>query len=222
MNGRLFRSATDRVFTGLCGGIAEYFDIDPALVRILAVVLDIFTGIFPLLIVYVIAAMIVPEEPPVGAPGWGSWGPTWGNPNGGGPEGGPATAPGDQGSASAQGAQAGTTGTPGTPGAEGPAWGPSPAGSEGPAWGAPPPGGDWRSQRDYWRQQRRAQRAQWRAQRWGSEPTNVGLVFGVLLVVVGGAFLVRNLVPSIDTDIIWPAVLVVLGAVLLAGALTRR
>lgn len=52
---------------GLRGGLADHFDLAPGLVRLGWVVLDVFTGIVPLLLAYIVMALIVPEEPTVGA-----------------------------------------------------------------------------------------------------------------------------------------------------------
>ncbi|CCQ96852.1 Phage shock protein C, PspC [[Clostridium] ultunense Esp] len=59
---RLVRSQTDRMLSGLLGGIAEYLNVDPTVVRLLYVFLTIFTGIFPGIIAYVIALLVVPKE----------------------------------------------------------------------------------------------------------------------------------------------------------------
>lgn len=220
MNDRLYRSATDRVFSGLCGGMADHFDLDPSLVRLGWVVLDVLTGIFPLLVVYIVMAMVVPEEPPVGAPGqWSSWNaPQWGPgaPSGtgvpGGTEGQPEGAQPSQPAGQAEGAQPGTPGTGGGEQAAG-SWG---------SWGAPPPiGSDWRTVRAYARAQRRAQRAYWRQQRWSGDPGTAGLIFGVILVLIGGVFLIGQTVPDFNTDLFWPLALIVVGALLLAGAFRR-
>lgn len=58
---RLYRSRTDRNIAGVCGGVADYFAIDPTIVRIIWVILTIAGG--PGLILYIILALIVPEEP---------------------------------------------------------------------------------------------------------------------------------------------------------------
>jgi phage shock protein C len=58
---RLYRSKTNRVFAGVCGGLAEYYGSDPTAVRLAALFIGLFTGIFPMLVVYVIAAIVVPE-----------------------------------------------------------------------------------------------------------------------------------------------------------------
>ena len=60
---QLFRSTTDKKLSGVCGGIAEYFTIDPTLVRILWVVGTLISQVLPGIIVYVAMAYIVPDRP---------------------------------------------------------------------------------------------------------------------------------------------------------------
>lgn len=56
---RLFKSRTNRVFCGVCGGIGEYFNVDPTIIRLLFVLLGCTTtGI----IAYIIAAIVMPEQ----------------------------------------------------------------------------------------------------------------------------------------------------------------
>lgn len=57
---RLYRSR-DRIFTGVCGGLGEYLGVDPTLVRLMVAVVTFCLGIVPGLIVYLVAAMIIPE-----------------------------------------------------------------------------------------------------------------------------------------------------------------
>lgn len=60
MERKLYKSADDRVLAGVCGGIGEYFGIDPVIVRLLVVVLTLAGGSG--LIAYIIAAIIIPEK----------------------------------------------------------------------------------------------------------------------------------------------------------------
>lgn len=60
---RLYRSEQNKKIAGVCGGLGEYLDVDPTIVRLFAVVLGIATGVFPFLIGYVIAWFIVPLAP---------------------------------------------------------------------------------------------------------------------------------------------------------------
>ncbi|HTP81120.1 MAG TPA: PspC domain-containing protein [Bacteroidota bacterium] len=60
---RLFRSRKDSRIAGICGGLAEYFDVDPNIVRLVVVVMGLATGIFPFVIGYVVAWWIVPQSP---------------------------------------------------------------------------------------------------------------------------------------------------------------
>ncbi len=61
MEKRLYRSRKDRLLGGVCGGIAEYFGVDPALVRIIAVLLIVAGG--GAILAYVLAWFLIPEEP---------------------------------------------------------------------------------------------------------------------------------------------------------------
>ena len=83
---QLRRSRSDRYVGGVCGGVATYLNMDPTLVRILTVVLSLFTGV-PV-ILYLVALFLMPEEDvaPVGPvapvtpgsdPVWGAGGPPW-------------------------------------------------------------------------------------------------------------------------------------------------
>jgi phage shock protein C len=62
MTKRLYRSTEDRKIAGVCGGIAEYFNIDPVIIRIIAVILLIPGGL-PGFLPYIIMWIIVPEKP---------------------------------------------------------------------------------------------------------------------------------------------------------------
>lgn len=58
---KLYRSRQERMIGGVCGGIAEYFGIDPTLIRVAFVVFALAGG--PGFIAYIIMLLIVPEEP---------------------------------------------------------------------------------------------------------------------------------------------------------------
>ena len=61
MKKRLYRSKKDKMLAGICGGLSEYFDVDPSLVRLATVLLCLYAGTG--LLVYIIAAIIIPEAP---------------------------------------------------------------------------------------------------------------------------------------------------------------
>lgn len=58
---KLYRSRNSRLIAGVCGGLAEYFNIDPIIVRLIALILVLSFGSG--LIAYIIAWIVVPEEP---------------------------------------------------------------------------------------------------------------------------------------------------------------
>lgn len=60
---RLYRSRKDRVIAGVCGGIAHYFNIDPTIVRLVAVLGLILAG--GTFWSYIIMMLVIPEEPDV-------------------------------------------------------------------------------------------------------------------------------------------------------------
>jgi phage shock protein C len=62
MDKKLTKS-NDKVISGVCSGIAEYFDIDPTLVRVGYAALSVFSAGFPGLILYIILAIIMPNKP---------------------------------------------------------------------------------------------------------------------------------------------------------------
>lgn len=63
MEKRLFRSRTDRMIAGVCGGIAKYFDIDPTIIRLLWVFIILLGGSG--ILAYIICWIVIPEEPKV-------------------------------------------------------------------------------------------------------------------------------------------------------------
>jgi phage shock protein C len=58
---KLYRSRSDRMIGGVCGGIAAHFNIDPTLVRLLAVAAIFLAG--SAILAYLVAWVVIPEEP---------------------------------------------------------------------------------------------------------------------------------------------------------------
>jgi phage shock protein PspC (stress-responsive transcriptional regulator) len=191
MNRRLYRSRTDSVIGGVAGGVAEYLDVDPSIVRIVWAVLAIVTGgIF--FVLYIVMWIVVPEGAqapgaryvagPGAVPGWA---PPSGEPSAGTP---PeamhaAAMPGaDTGEASAaDSAAAGMASEP----AEG--------------WTAPP-----------------AAPVEHHRRRGSG-----GMIFGLILVLLGAWFLLDEYVPGLDSDLLWPIALVVIGGAFLLISMRR-
>jgi phage shock protein C len=71
MGRKLYRSRRERMVSGVCGGIAEYFEIDPTLIRLIAVVLAV-ASFGTAFVVYLVMAIVVPEEPADTAEGSGT------------------------------------------------------------------------------------------------------------------------------------------------------
>jgi phage shock protein C len=59
------RSSIDSKIAGVCGGIAEYMDVDSTVVRLIWVLITFFTGIIPGLLAYLVAWLVMPEAPVV-------------------------------------------------------------------------------------------------------------------------------------------------------------
>lgn len=172
---RLYRSRQDRMLAGVAGGLAELWDADPSLVRVIWALLVVFTGGIAL-VVYIVMAIVVPDEDevrPVGA----------------------AAVPGAEGGSAAPAAAGGAPSA--TPTGQG--------------WAAP--GADPRAARREARLARRASR--------GDSNFPGAAVAGGILIVLGGFFLAREFLPSIDFDFIWPIALIGVGAVLVVSAMRR-
>lgn len=58
----LYKSVDDKKLDGVCAGIAEYFDVDPTLVRAGYSLITILTGIFPGIIGYIVLSIIMPKK----------------------------------------------------------------------------------------------------------------------------------------------------------------
>ncbi len=215
MNDRLYRSVDDRILGGVCAGLADRLDLDPALVRIGYAILALVTGIFPLLVLYVIMVVVIPEEP-----AWAGVrpvapqppGPTWpgtGSPAAPtGPDAQPAPSVGE------------SPGAVGAPPAAPMATDPSAV----PGWIPPGYAGgwdkrSWRDQRSAARATRRAERAARRAER-RDDPVPA-IIGGIFLVALGAYFLLRNTF-DIDWAIVWPVAVIAFGVVVLIAAFRPR
>jgi phage shock protein C len=184
VNGRrLFRSRSERVLGGVAGGVADYLDLDPALVRVAWAILILATG-GAFLVLYVIMWIVVPEAPPGTESGrpWAS-------------AGAPVSANDAPGATDAPGAND------------------APGATEAAAASADPGAAKPSSIAQDWR----ARRGERRGGSGGG-----ALVFGSLLILVGAWLLARNYFPLLDADRIWPIAVILLGVLLLVGALRPR
>ncbi|RJQ14350.1 PspC domain-containing protein [Candidatus Parcubacteria bacterium] len=59
---RLYKSNKNKIFWGVIGGIGEYFNIDPTLLRLAWILVVVLTAFFPGVIAYILAAMVVPKH----------------------------------------------------------------------------------------------------------------------------------------------------------------
>jgi phage shock protein C len=57
---RLYRSETDKKIAGIFGGIAELYDVDPSILRLVMIFLGFATGVAPMLITYIVGWIIIP------------------------------------------------------------------------------------------------------------------------------------------------------------------
>jgi phage shock protein C len=220
---RLYRTSDDRMIAGVAGGVAAYFDVDPVIVRILWFISIFVTGTLSFW-AYVIMIFVVPEEPsewPAQSP-WAPGGAPAGFSASYGPPAGTGPVPPVSGEAPAAGDAPGAAGSwqDVTPGGAS-AGDPTAAGFAGVPGQPPAPNAgwptDWRSQRRQERWQRRADRRDARVERRGS-----GLVFGLLLILVGGLLALHQIDPNFDVNITWPVVIIAFGLILVVSSIRRN
>ncbi|KKP31665.1 MAG: PspC domain-containing protein [Candidatus Staskawiczbacteria bacterium RIFOXYB2_FULL_32_9] len=59
----LYRSRKNRVWAGVIGGVGEYFNVDPSLLRLIFILFLFLSGFFPLFFAYIVAILVIPETP---------------------------------------------------------------------------------------------------------------------------------------------------------------
>jgi phage shock protein C len=59
---KLYRSSSDRVIAGVLGGLGEYLNTDTNFLRLLWIIITVFSGFIPGIIVYLLAAIIIPKQ----------------------------------------------------------------------------------------------------------------------------------------------------------------
>lgn len=60
---KLYRSKTERNISGVCGGIAVYFNVDPTIIRLAWAIISLMSASIPGILIYVICSIVIPEEP---------------------------------------------------------------------------------------------------------------------------------------------------------------
>lgn len=63
MKKKLYKSNSDKMFAGVLGGFAEYIGVDSTLVRLVYVLIAMFSAGFPGILFYIICALVIPDEP---------------------------------------------------------------------------------------------------------------------------------------------------------------
>jgi len=60
---KLYRSDTNKIFAGIMGGFGEYYEMDPVLLRAIAIAIILISGFFPGLIAYILMIFVIPQKP---------------------------------------------------------------------------------------------------------------------------------------------------------------
>jgi phage shock protein C len=64
MTKKLYRSIDQKMLAGVCGGLAEYFDIDVSIVRLMLAGAALVTAVLPMFFFYIICWIVIPQEQP--------------------------------------------------------------------------------------------------------------------------------------------------------------
>jgi len=59
---KLYRSKENKIFAGVIGGLGDFFEVDPTILRLIWLLVIVFTGFFPGVLVYIIACLIIPKK----------------------------------------------------------------------------------------------------------------------------------------------------------------
>ena len=62
MEPKKLRRSNNKMLAGVCAGIAEYFEVDPTMIRVIYAVLTIFSAAFPGILLYIILMLIMPNQ----------------------------------------------------------------------------------------------------------------------------------------------------------------
>lgn len=62
MEPKKLRRSDNKMLAGVCAGIAEYFEVDPTMIRVIYAVLTIFSAAFPGILLYIILMLIMPNQ----------------------------------------------------------------------------------------------------------------------------------------------------------------
>jgi phage shock protein C len=60
---KLYRSRSEKMIAGVLGGMSEHWNVDPSVIRIVYVVMTLFTGVIPGMFLYAVMTVIIPAEP---------------------------------------------------------------------------------------------------------------------------------------------------------------
>lgn len=62
-NKRLYKSKDNRVISGVLGGVGEYFNVDPVILRVVYIVISAFAWFVPGIVAYILMAIVIPTRP---------------------------------------------------------------------------------------------------------------------------------------------------------------
>jgi len=214
---RLYRSNDDRILAGVAAGVADYFDVDPVIVRIIWFLSVFFTGTLTFW-AYIVMVIVVPPEPEEWEKAPQSpWAPG-GAPVSGQPGGYAASFTPASGDPAQPAAEAPASTDPNAPATEGQT---PPTGSSAAPGSAPFTAGQnqWTPGPGDWRWQRRQERWQRRQERWERRGSGSGgLMFGLFLIVIGGLLAWHQVDPHLDLGLAWPIGVIAVGVLLVASS----